>query len=166
MRIRRIGRHSEEKVELQMTPMIDVVFLLLVFFVMTFRIRVPEGDFHLKMPLEAPTEGVPEMSDLPPLKVRLRAGVEGGLAGIQLNELPLTSFSELHEQVLALVGDARGPGSFADQTEIELDSDYALRFEYTIDAISAVSGYVTPRGEIVRLIEKIKFAPPRGPGGG
>ena len=163
MKIRRIGRHSEEKIELQMTPMIDVVFLLLVFFVMTFRIRVPEGDFHIKMPLEAPTEGVPEMSDLPPLNIRLRAGVEGGLAGIQLNELPLSSFSELHSEILALVGDDRGPGSIAEQTEVEIDADYGLRFEYTIDAISAVSGYVTPRGEIVRLIEKIKFSPPRGP---
>lgn len=166
MKIRHIGRHSEEKVELQMTPMIDVVFLLLVFFVMTFRIRIPEGDFHIKMPLEAPTEAVPETSDLPPLTVRLRAGVDGGLAGIQLNELPLSSFNELHEQVLALVGDDRGPGSIAEQTEVELDSDYNLRFEYTIDAISAVSGYVTPRGEVVRLIEKITFAPPRSAGGG
>jgi len=33
-----------------------------------------------------------------------------------------------------------------------------------IRAITAVSGYVSPDGQIVRLIEKIKFAPPRSEG--
>ncbi|MEC9149539.1 MAG: biopolymer transporter ExbD, partial [Planctomycetota bacterium] len=37
MKIRKIGT-AEEKIELQMTPMIDIVFQLLVFFVMTFKV--------------------------------------------------------------------------------------------------------------------------------
>ena len=57
--------------------------------------------------------------------------------------------------------DDAGPGTGADDREIELDCDYNLRFEYVIDAITAVSGKVQ-QGEIVKLIDKIKFAPPRG----
>ena len=42
-----------DTIRLQMAAMIDVVFLLLVFFVMTFRIVPVEGDFNVKMPLHA-----------------------------------------------------------------------------------------------------------------
>ena len=45
----------------------------------------------------------------------------------------------------------------------EIDADYALRFEYVMDAITAVSGYVGPDNNIVKICEKIKFAPPRTP---
>ena len=43
MKIR--NRQEAEKQELNMTSMIDIVFLLLVFFVMTFKIVELEGDF-------------------------------------------------------------------------------------------------------------------------
>ena len=46
-----------QKVELQMTPMIDIVFQLLIFFIITFKIVAPEGDFNIKMPLAAPSAG-------------------------------------------------------------------------------------------------------------
>ena len=55
-----------EKIELQMTPMIDIVFLLLIFFVMTFKIVAAEGDFNIKMPLARPDSGTPDESLLPP----------------------------------------------------------------------------------------------------
>ena len=51
MKFRHIGKSAESKIELQMTPMIDVVFQLLVFFLFTFRIATQEGDFNIKMPL-------------------------------------------------------------------------------------------------------------------
>ncbi|MBQ7028846.1 MAG: biopolymer transporter ExbD, partial [Thermoguttaceae bacterium] len=37
-----------EKVELQMTSMIDVVFLLLAFFVITYKTPDVEGDFAIR----------------------------------------------------------------------------------------------------------------------
>ena len=75
----------------------------------------------------------------------------------------MSSFAQLRKRIIGLVGDDTGPGSLAASTEIELDCDYNLRFEYTINAITAVSGEVR-NGEIVKLIEKIKFAPPRAGG--
>lgn len=162
MKVRNTSRHADDKVELMMTPMIDIVFQLLVFFIMTFKIVAPEGDFNIKMPLAAPSQGAPT-DELPPLKVRLTASKEGKLTGIYLNEARMASFSQLRHRIIGLVGDDTGPGSLAASTEIELDCDYKLRFEYTINAITAVSGEVR-NGEIVKLIEKIKFAPPRSGG--
>ncbi len=160
MKVRHAQRTADEKVELMMTPMIDIVFQLLIFFVMTFKIVSPEGDFNIKMPLEATSEGVPDPTQLPPAIVRLQADEGGNLSGIQFGDRSLSDFQELHEQIREMVGDQRGPGSVAAETEVELDCDYALKFEYVVDAITAVSGYVQD-GRIIKVIEKIKFAPPR-----
>lgn len=164
MKIRNVLRHGEEKVELQMTPMIDIVFQLLAFFIMTFKIVSPEGDFNIKMPLAAPSDELPTDIELPPIRISLRATDDGGLASVALGERMMDSrrpFEELHLQIRAIVGDDRGPGSVAATTEVELDCDYQLKFEYVIAAITAVSGYVADDGRsIVKLIEKINFTPP------
>ena len=60
MKVRNVQSNADEKVEVQMTPMIDIVFQLLIFFIMTFKIVAQEGDFNIKMPLSAPSEGLPE----------------------------------------------------------------------------------------------------------
>ena len=54
MKIRNTGRGDDGEVKLEMTPMIDIVFQLLVFFIMTFKIVSQEGDFNIKMPRAAP----------------------------------------------------------------------------------------------------------------
>ena len=55
MKVRHSSSTGKDKIELQMTPMIDIVFQLLVFFIMTFKIVAQEGDFNIKMPVSAPT---------------------------------------------------------------------------------------------------------------
>ena len=52
MKIRR-GLEHDDTVELNMTSMIDIVFQLLVFFIMTFKIVAQEGDFNVRMPAAA-----------------------------------------------------------------------------------------------------------------
>ncbi len=52
MRIRH-GYTALDKVEMQMTPMIDIVFQLNIFFLFTFKIVLPEGDFNIRMPSAA-----------------------------------------------------------------------------------------------------------------
>ena len=52
MKIRKSAVSSgADKVDINMTPMIDVVFQLLSFFVMSFKIVAQEGDFNIKMPI-------------------------------------------------------------------------------------------------------------------
>ncbi len=77
-----------------------------------------------------------------------------------MNGTPVASFEELQERVIALVGLDSGPNSIADKTEVELDCDEQLPYEYVVNAISAVSGTVQD-GQIIELVKKIKFAPPR-----
>ena len=154
-----------EKIELQMTPMIDIVFQLLVFFIMTFKIVVPEGDFNIKMPVSAPSAGPPDPNQLPPIKIRLRADAGGSLNSIQVNQTVAGDFDGLRNQMISIVGPERGPGSIAETTEVEIDCDYDLKYQYVMQAITHISGFRNDQGEIVKLIEKIKFSPPKKPAG-
>ena len=162
MKIRNNRNIDEEQIELQMTPMIDIVFQLLVFFIMSFKIVAQEGDFNVKMPLPGNTPQTPEVMPLA-MKLRLTADADGNLAGIALNDTPFTSFTELHMHIRGLIGDESGPGSIRDTAEIEMDCDYQLAYAHVIDAVTAVSGYVQD-DTMIELIEKIKFAPPKTSG--
>ena len=160
MKIRHTG--SDDKIKLQMTPMIDIIFQLLVFFIMSFKIILPEGDFNIRMPAAADTRtSVP--SETPTLRLRLRADADGNLAGVFLGDQALGNspgvFGQVHAQIRSLVGDASGPGTASDQ-EVEIEADYNLKYVNTIRAITAISGYIE-NGQRHQLIEKVRFAPPR-----
>lgn len=158
------NQREQEKIEIQMTPMIDIVFQLLVFFIMTFKVVSMEGDFNIKMPLAAPSEGALDDNLVPPMKLRLTAGANGNLAGISLNDQSVESFEALKNKIISIVGHERGPGSIQDTAEVEIDADYNLNYENTIKAITAVSGYRDPNTDtVVKMVEKIKFAPPKSP---
>lgn len=148
---------QEAKVELQMTAMIDIVFQLLIFFIMTFKLAAQEGDFNIKMPLASQRDGLPDET-LPPMKLRLSAGPGGNLTSIMLNDRRFDGFPQLHQYIIGLVDNDRGPGSIQQTAEVELDCDYDLRYEEVVRAVTAVSGYVGRDGQIVSLVEKLKFA--------
>jgi len=146
---------------LQMTPMIDVVFLLLIFFLLTFKIIAPEGDFNIKMP-ESASEGLPDIDQRPPIKVRLKANAAGELTAIGFGDRSLgRNFGELRALIIEIVGEEPSPEE-QELNEVELDCDYNLKYEYVVDAITAVSGYIKD-GEPIQTVGKIKFSPPRGP---
>jgi biopolymer transport protein ExbD len=156
---------SEAKVEMQMTPMIDIVFQLLTFFIMSFKIVAAEGDFDIKMPLSSRSEGPPPEETFPPMKVRLVASSGGQLTKIKLNDNDFgVSFDGLHNYIISVIGDERGPGSRQETAEVELDCDPQLHYEHVIKAITAVSGYADADGNIVKLVEKIRFTPPKKTG--
>src|SRR5688572_17437654 len=154
-------RHAEhrEQVQLQMTPMIDIVFQLMVFFVFTFKISLPEGDFNVRMPAQAGAAAMP--SETPILKVRLRANEERNLAALELGDVAITGenpFFELQTRIRGMVDDSAGPGS-VDQ-EVEIEADYNLKYRYVMNAMTAITGYIDPAtGERHKLIEKVRFAP-------
>jgi biopolymer transport protein ExbD len=161
MRFRSLGTPDDGKVELQMTPMIDVVFQLLIFFALTFKIVPIEGDFNVKMPLASASSAPPTEVPLTPILVRLTAEPNGRLTGIFLGERNLgTNMQALRAAIIGIVGRESGPGSIAANTEVELDCDEHLDYRHVIDAFTAVSGYVDPGGNVVTLIDKINFTPP------
>lgn len=165
MRIR--NTNHQEKIELQMTPMIDIVFQLLVFFVMTFKIVVPEGDFGIRMP--SASSNAQEIPDepLPVIRIRLKAGANGNIAGVSVDGVSLGNESDVFKQLRAkihfLAGDDTGPNG-ASEREVEIENDYDLQYNYVIQTINAVSGYYDKETSVQhKLIEKIKFAQPKKP---
>ena len=123
-------RRPLEKPKINMTPMIDVVFLLLTFFVLTFKIIIPEGDFNVRMSPIGQVLAVPVASDS--VQVRLIANAHGSLSAIQLNGEDIENFDSLRQHVMDI--------SHAKPVlEIELLPDEQLCYEYVIQAFTAVS---------------------------
>ena len=157
MKFRNTGHR--EQIVLQMTPMIDIVFQLMVFFVFTFKIVLPEGDFNIRMPSRQ-TSTASAVSETPLLQVRLRANAEGELSRVQFGDVTLEGdapFYHLQSRIRSLIGDEAGPGS-SDQ-EVEIDADYNLKYRYAMNAITAITGYVDDNGEQHKLVDRVRFAP-------
>lgn len=158
---------TADKIESQMTPMIDVVFQLLIFFLLTLKIVEPEGDFNINMPLGRPAEASVTDAELQPLKVRLEAGADGELQRLLFNDRDFgggpDAFDLLNGEVNKVVQALQnvGPANAdrgAEAQEVELDPDFALDYKYVISAISACSGRMTAEGTTVPLLSRIKFA--------
>jgi biopolymer transport protein ExbD len=164
MKLRHKG--EVEKIEVQMAPMIDVVFLLLIFFMLTLKILAPEGDFNINMPIgqaQAEEDSEPQLD----IKVRLLANPDGTLKQVALGQRSLGNdeqvFDRLNAEIAAMVG--QGAAGFSDDIEVEIDADYGLHYSNVIQAVSACTGKIDPQtGEPITLVEKIKFAKPRSPG--
>ena len=155
-------RHHDrdEKIKLQMTAMIDVVFLLNIFFLCTFKIVLPEGDFNVQMPSAAAAQAADPTETLP-LRLVLKAGPNGELADLLLAGRSFgtggDAFARLQQHIRGIVG---GGGPAAAEQEVELDCDYGLNYEYVVKAMTAVTGYIE-NGQRHKLIERIKFVPPK-----
>ncbi len=162
------NKAEAEKIEPQMAPMIDVVFQLLIFFMLTLKIVEPEGDFNINMPIGAPSEASPDEPIFPDIKVRLQATPDGSLAVLKLGQRSLgngqDAFTRLNSEILNIIGQPGNP--LTKDIEVEIDADYNLNFQYVISAVSACTGRLGKQGNIVRYVEKIKFAPPKKPAGG
>lgn len=159
MKVRKTGGSAglPEKIEIPMTPMIDMVFQLLVFFIMNFKVVDQEGDFNVKMPLAGAVISPDDPSLSENFTLTLAADENGELAGIRINDQPFDSFKDVRDYVISNV--APTPDSEDGGAQVELDCAPNLKYGYTVDAISAVSGWVNERGDVVRLVSKIKFRP-------
>ncbi len=185
MKIRHTTSSGDSEVELQMTPMIDIVFQLLIFFIMTFKIVVQEGDFNVKMPKAAQSDEIIDEL-VTPIVVTLTADEHGNLNEIDitsrepfrlpkldqpLNNLPpatqkqfrqavLAAFAQMREAVKQFVGKDTGLDSLQEKAEAEIVADDQLHYIYIIDAVTHISGYVEEK-KPVKLIQNIKFKPPQ-----
>jgi biopolymer transport protein ExbD len=150
MKIRKFAP-SDSKVSLEMTPMIDVVFQLLIFFMFTFKIVSVEGEFAITMPAAEQGSAAPtneNVTALPDIDVKLFAADDGALKGIQVGDSQVASMDELAATLKTIVGD--DPEIAAD-VEMRIDAPRNLKYGAVVGAINAAAR--------VR-IQKIKFAPP------
>jgi len=156
---------GESKVEIQMTPMLDMIFQLLVFFILTFKPVVDEGQFGVTMsgmpggtaalPTIVPGMGddsgepPPDVQFVPPIRVRLVADSDGNLAagGIALGDRAIPSIGYLLIELRSLV---RGS---ADDYEVVIEADPRLHYEFVVQAVNAISH---------AGVKKINFGLPAG----
>ena len=162
----RIARPTSlSRVEIPMAPMIDIVFQLLIFFMLNLKIVAPEGNFNINLPVNGPTNPGGDVS-LPVIKVGLRSDRDGNLVQLTLGGNNLgndnRAFDRLNSEVLKIIGRPGNP--LTKEIEVELDADHECQYKYVVQAISRCTGRVESQTQqVTRYIEKIKFAPPRTP---
>lgn len=136
---------SQAKVDIQMTPMLDMIFQLLIFFILTFKPVIDEGQFDVtlsnvpgekvapgpSMDLQNQAEEVPETK--PSIPIVVRASADGRLAGIVLGERTMNGVADLQASLKELVGDD------PDEFEVALEVDDRLKYEYVMHVINAIS---------------------------
>jgi len=142
-----------------MSAMIDIVFLLLVFFVMTFKIVALEGEFLMKAPVGKGTAVAVE--DIPPVWIRLTAEEDGRLASIHVNDVAVANVEGLQEEIIRMTGKLDESRADNEGLEAILDCDYGLAYDHVVQAIDAIRGYRDSTGNVVDLIDKVRFAPTR-----
>ena len=152
--------------------MIDVVFLLLAFFVVTYKTPEIEGDFNIRMPIDAQSTSQPSLDDLSPVAIKLSSDARGELVGIRFGETPVADMKALRAAVYQYANqnstsfqdafNGAGQPEFRGDLEVELDCDPQLRYRYAMEAITAVTGYLNSNDQLVKMVEKVKFAPPKG----
>lgn len=156
-----------------MTPMIDVCFQIIIFFIVNMRIILPEGDFDVTMPRVMPTASRTAQADdippdaaasaqLPTIHIHLYADKNGNLVGIKMGQRSIGSFRGLRRQMREICANDQGPAAAVASREVKLDFDYNLKYQYVMEAVSHISGYLTDdKRTVVRMIENIKFGTPR-----
>lgn len=162
MKLTRTGAPS--KVEIPMAPMIDIVFQLLIFFMLNLKIIAPEGDFNINLPSLTQTDGGDE--SVSTIKVGLQSDRDGNLTRLTLGGNNLgndnAAFERLNGEILKIIGRPGNP--LASEIEVELDADFECQYKYIVKAISSCTGRHDPQTkQVARYLEKIKFAPPHKP---
>ncbi|MCE9526591.1 MAG: biopolymer transporter ExbD [Planctomycetales bacterium] len=140
-------------VNIDMTPMIDIVFQLLAFFIFTLRIVSQEGDLAIQMPLQRGPIEQP-VAFLPPLQIHLSAKADGSLAEIRLNNERVADMPALRARVVEIIG---GSDQVAAELEADLHCDETLAYQHTMAAVTAISGRRSSSGRIQPLIHKVRF---------
>lgn len=136
--------------EVPITPMLDMAFQLLTFFVLTYHPAPVEGQFAMsllppqpatKIDAEPPPDSATS-SDLPvslrTVTTVLRAGESGELARIVVNEVEVKDLEELSSKLKDIFNNPDLP---FDQTVLQVDPK--LRYEGLIQVVDIVSKYTT-----------------------
>jgi len=149
---RRRGILGAGGITLAMAPMIDIVFLLLMYFLLVGEFLPPEGLFEIDLPrpLDQPQPAQAIALPQPPVRIEVRSTGDGAAEyAIALSgaiQRDVSSYDQLH---IALES-ARGRLLASDQAFI-IAPRGETRWEHTLGVFNAVlrAGY-----------ERIRFAPP------
>jgi biopolymer transport protein ExbD len=134
-----------QEIEIPITPMLDMAFQLLTFFILTYKPAPTEGQFSMNLlPAQAATEITKEPpkeqtttsvdAELRTLKTVLRAGDGGKIGEITLADKPIQGMDELKKELEGFVND---PLVSFDQALIKVDPQ--LRYSELMKVIDVFS---------------------------
>ena len=136
------GRHK-----LKMAPLVDVVFQLLIFFLVATQVRPTEADFTSNLPADggppAPPDRKREQVDIYLRKGSTEASVVIHL-GRDKSSPTISGFAELRNRLA---------GARPDKTMVVIDGDPDVKFQFITRALDAVMG---------AGVEQVTFAKPPG----
>jgi len=150
----RSPKSSQDRVEQPLTPLIDVVFQLLVFFVMSLRVTTSEGDLEVKMP-RSRREGADLLQPSSMLlRLRLSADAGGELASMSLGgrQFAGSDWPGLKRYLANLVQTPSRAGGLQDKLQVQIECDYQLSYHHTIAAITTVGGVQTEAGPMTPML--------------
>ena len=122
--------------ELKMTPMIDVVFLLLIFFIWTSSFEIPEFDLPSAIALPAP--GGIDATDQPPLaepfdEIVIRLSRSNAQVQIEMNQQPISTMQELRNRLAEII-------AIGVQPPIIIDPAAEITMNVAVEAYDAAKG--------------------------
>ncbi len=140
------GDHERARLSLSITPMIDVVFQLLIYFLLTAGIVSKERNIRAEIPpaSSAETEPDPFALDLEPLVIRIASTRDGASITLPSELASVRNAREL-ERVLrdARFDEARSRGLFPADHPIRIAASSTARWEDVVEVFNAViaAGY-------------------------
>lgn len=155
MRIR--SRSSRSTPYRNMSAMIDVVFLLLVFFMLTLQIAGPEGVHEVSAQAD---HGPPDHIAIPPVHVGLKSAVDGSLTAVSLNGRALgrgeSGLQSLQREVQYLC-EVLGPEA-SGKAKIIIKADYELKYEHSVRAMGICSSRRNSDGSLIPLGPQVSIS--------
>jgi biopolymer transport protein ExbD len=154
------------EIEIPITPMLDMAFQLLTFFILTYRPAPTEGQFSMNL---LPPQAVADMKEAPKdaqnavdpalrtLKTTLRAGENGLIGEMTLADKPISGMAELKTELESFVND---PVLSFDQAVINVDPQ--LKYSEVMKVIDVFSS-LKPKPLTKISFSELSDAPGGGP---
>jgi len=131
------------KPELKLTSMIDVVFLLLIFFVVTANVTIDEGTLQARMP----GNSKPDLTQLPPVPVLvdIRSSDDGLTYSMKVDGVGVQGASELSAYMTNRVA----TGQMASDDLVKITPQGVVRWQHVVNVYNAC---------VTAKLEQVTFA--------
>jgi len=120
---------SRTRMQLPLTPMIDVTFQLILFFLLATTFRQAEGQIPASLPQRSGAAAL-DQTIVRPIRIAIRPAAEGG-AAFFLNDapLPLPDAPALHRELVA-----RRQAYGSDEVPVAIQPRWDVPWQYVVEA--------------------------------
>jgi biopolymer transport protein ExbD len=95
MKIKGIDERNRNRYAINITPLIDVIFLLMIFFLMTMNLNKPEGMLFNRLPQSSSQDAAEAPKDWETVRLKIQMIRENKVMKIHLQERVVYTYSDL-----------------------------------------------------------------------